>query len=285
MLTELRKRFVIELAPIYDKKEAVHLFYTLLSYLKKISVTALMAEREIRFENEELETFNKWIFRLKQGEPYQYILGETEFLSRLFTVNSHVLIPRPETQELALWIIDEYAQLPSVTILDIGTGSGCLAISLALEMPFARVYAMDISESALQVAKENAERLKANVSFFKGDILNPVETFPDKPWDVIVSNPPYIPENQKHEIMNRVKDFEPALALFVPENEPLMFYKAIADYGLQSLNTEGKILVEIFHEYADVTEMLFKEKGFRNIVIKKDVFGKNRMIQAQRPAS
>ena len=214
--------------------------------------------------------------RLLQGEPVQYVLGVAEFGGRQFRVAPGVLIPRPETLELCQWVEEERG----TTILDIGTGSGCIACTLAAELPEAQVTAWDISEAALSVARENAKRTNVHVSFEQVDALN-IPLTPDK-WDIIISNPPYICEQERATMERHVLDYEPSLALFVPDDDPLLFYRAIADYARQSLTAGGSLFFEINPLYAEQLKSLLSAMSYHHIEVRDDQYGKPRMIKAQR---
>ena len=214
--------------------------------------------------------------RLLQGEPVQYVLGVAEFGGRQFRVAPGVLIPRPETLELCQWVEEERG----ITILDIGTGSGCIACTLAAELPEAQVTAWDISEAALSVARENAKRTNVHVSFEQVDALN-IPPTSDK-WDIIVSNPPYVCEQERAAMERHVLDYEPSLALFVPDDDPLLFYRAIADYARQSLTAGGSLFFEINPLYAEQLKSLLSAMSYHHIEVRDDLYGKPRMIKAQR---
>lgn len=212
---------------------------------------------------------------LLKHKPYQYILGYTEFFGTKIQVNEHVLIPRPETEELVEWVISEN-QKTDLKILDIGTGSGCIAISLKKNLSSSNVYGLEISENALAVAKVNALINNVEIKFIQDDILNlSTENFPK--FDLIVSNPPYIVDSELLE--NNVMNFEPHLALFVPENNPLLFYQKIIEFSKSNLENEGKIYVEINQNLAEETKKLF-EIHFKKVELKKDISGNYRMIKA-----
>lgn len=214
--------------------------------------------------------------RLLQGEPVQYVLGVAEFGGRQFRVAPGVLIPRPETLELCQWVEEERG----ITILDIGTGSGCIACTLAAELPEAQVTAWDISEAALSVARENAKRTNVHVSFEQVDALN-IPPTSDK-WDIIVSNPPYVCEQERAAMERHVLDYEPSLALFVPDDDPLLFYRAIADYARQSLTAGGSLFFEINPLCAEQLKSLLSAMSYHHIEVRDDLYGKPRMIKAQR---
>jgi len=227
--------------------------------------------------------------RLLQGEPVQYVLGVAEFGPHIFHVASGVLIPRPETYELCQWITQEMrtrGQSPCA-ILDIGTGSGCIACTLAAELPQAKVTAWDISEEALRIARKNAECLGVTIIFEQVDVLNMSLTSHPSPLtshkrDLIVSNPPYICQKERAAMEQNVLDYEPDIALFVPDDNPLLFYRAIAELGQQNLKPDGWLYFEINPVYADDMREMLSVMSYHNIEIKEDQFGKQRMIRAQR---
>lgn len=235
------------------------------------------------FSKEEREDFENIVSRLLENEPVQYVLGEAEFCDRQFLVNHNVLIPRPETEELVHWIVSDVSDFPDrPRILDLGTGSGCIAISLACLLPRASVSACDISEGALAVARENAARLEASVSFFRDDILNPEHLAEEPCWDVWVSNPPYICDRERQDMTRNVLDHEPHTALFVPDHDPLLFYRAIAESGLRYLRLGGSLYFEINRAYGHATSAMLEEMGYKEIQIRQDQFGNDRMIKCRR---
>lgn len=218
--------------------------------------------------------------RLMQAEPVQYVLGEADFCGRAFAVEPGVLIPRPETEDLCRWMCDDAAARGglSADILDIGTGSGCIAATLALEMPAAEVYAADISEQALAVAAENARALGARVVFRRADALKELaEVFPE-PFDVLVSNPPYVPESDRAGMHANVRDHEPALALFVPDDDRIRFYRAIARAGQKMLRPGGRLYFEIYEHAAEEVVRMLDEERYTDTILRRDLFGKPRMI-------
>lgn len=215
--------------------------------------------------------------KLKHAEPIQYILGETDFFGLPFYLDSSVLIPRPETEELVQWVIDS-TNNAAAKILDIGTGSGCIAVTLAKKLPLTEVHAWDISQAALEVARKNAERNGVRVFFGKKDILQ--ESIPEEKFDIIVSNPPYVTESEKVGMEQNVLRFEPHLALFVADEDALVFYEKIADFARGALNRGGELFFEINREKGEQIEMLLQQKEFKNIERVKDISGNERMIKA-----
>lgn len=217
--------------------------------------------------------------RLCGGEPVQYVLGEEWFAGRRFEVNPSVLIPRPETEALCEWIGEEGERNGApCAILDIGTGSGCIAITLSKALSHATVEGWDISDAALHTAARNAESLQADVTWHCRDILTWQPQ--GEKWDIIVSNPPYIPQHEREEMEENVVDFEPASALFVPDEEPLLFYRAIGRYALLTLKDNGQLFVETHSRQAQAVAALFSELGFAHTDLRNDIFGLPRMVRA-----
>ncbi len=221
--------------------------------------------------------------RLADGEPVQYVLGEAEFCGRLFHVGPGVLIPRPETEELCRWVEDSVARTDDCSLLDIGTGSGCIACTLAAAMPWAEVSAWDISDDALRIATGNAKRTGVNVSFHKVDVLQASEYgLRPSAFNVIVSNPPYVCDKERAAMEPHVLDHEPATALFVPDDDPLLFYRAIGRLAVFALKPGGQLFFELNALYARETAALLEALGFDDITIKRDQFNKERFIKACR---
>jgi len=222
--------------------------------------------------------------RLLTGEPVQYILGEAEFGGRTFHVEPGVLIPRPETYELCQWIMEEGRGVKEeerkTSILDIGTGSGCIACTLAAELPSTQITAWDISDVALRIAAENAKRTNAHISFKKVDILNPQFPILHSQFDIVVSNPPYICNKERATMERNVLEHEPALALFVPDNDPLLFYRAIARYAAKALRPGGTLYFEINPLYVNEMKQMLSEEGFSHTEIRNDQFGKQRFTKS-----
>lgn len=215
--------------------------------------------------------------RINQHEPIQYIFGEALFYNRTFIVNPAVLIPRPETEELVRLIVNHINEKGGdFKILDIGTGSGCIAVTLALELPASKIFAIDVSEEALETARANATKFGADVNFQKHDILK--DALPFSP-DIIVSNPPYIPHDERDVMPANVVGYEPALALFVDADNPLLFYKTLVTRGVESLEDGGLLAVEINERFGRDIQLLFEEYGFREIEVLKDVYGKDRIVK------
>ena len=272
-----------QLTPLYDETEAKAVVRTVLEVRFGLTLTDILCGKVNDLSAEDGRSLEKIMQRLRQAEPVQYVLGEAEFASRRFKVAPGVLIPRPETEELCAWIVSE--QTPAdgepITILDIGTSSGCLAVTLSLDIPGAVVSAWDISQDALRIASENAKTWGAPVCFALQDALAAPKD--SMKWDIIASNPPYICPSEAAEMAQNVLKYEPSTALFVPQNDPLLFYKAIANYAIEALKPSGKLYFEINPLYRNQLEEMLKNVGFIDIEIRKDAFGKDRMARASRP--
>jgi release factor glutamine methyltransferase len=215
---------------------------------------------------------------LLQHKPIQYVLGETWFYNMKLKINEHVLIPRPETEELVQLLLNE-SSYGTVKVLDIGTGSGCIAVAVKKNMPDAIVTAIDVSDDALLVAKENAANQNTEIQFLQVDFLDEKQWTTLPKFDIIISNPPYIPVNEKEQLDINVTAFEPHQALFVPDNSPLLFYKKIAEFASTHLNPSGKIFMETHEDFASQTASLFLQ-DYKQVTVKKDIFGKERMVVA-----
>ena len=265
------------LIPMYGEREAESIALLAASELSGVARSGFMIDPSAELEIRDLDAV---IELLKRGCPVQYVTGEAEFWGHAFTVREGVLIPRPETEELVDWIIREEGA--AQRILDVGTGSGCIAASLKLDLPHAAVFATDLSDAALKITQENFAKLGAEVTLRKGDALSNLrEVFPET-FDVIVSNPPYVPQSDLSTMDINVKDYEPHIALFVPDDDALKFYRAIARQGQSMLREGGHLYFEIYHLYAqEMCEMLAKE-GYHAIELREDLFGKPRMIRCQK---
>lgn len=278
---EFRLKVYEELGNIYDSREAENITWLLLEDASGLSQSKLRSlESE---EISEITTFRvyKYLHGVLQHQPVQYALGHAWFYKHRYTVNSTVLIPRPETEELVYRIVKE-CRGRKVSVLDIGTGSGCIAISLQLELSDAAVTAIDVSKEALTTARKNAEDLKAEqICFDENNILNEADWSKLGLYDIIVSNPPYITEAEKADMQDHVLKYEPASALFVTNGDPLQFYKAIATFAQTHLLPGGQLFFECNEEYATGVETLLKQNNFTETEILKDMQGKNRMIQAR----
>lgn len=264
------------LEPLYGNGEARAVTDYVLDVCFGLSKADIMCGAVEEMTAEKAAELNKIFGRLMEGEPVQYVLGRAEFCGRWFSVRPGVLIPRPETEELCAWITADSKASASPKVLDIGTGSGCIAITLQLDMPESNVTAWDISADALDVARENAQRFGANVNFVKQDALN---AKPEGEWDVIVSNPPYICEKEKKDMAVNVLEHEPHTALFVPDADPLLFYRAITRLAVQTLNKGGRLYFEINPIYADDTCHMMRAEGMTAVELRSDMYGKQRMAK------
>lgn len=280
-LTHLKNKFKVTLKTIYPLSDVTSIFRLLVNYKLDLDAAEIVLEASKALSERDLEFFHSALNRLQDKEPVQYILGETNFYSLNFKVTPDVLIPRPETEELVEWIIqDATIQIDNkkIRILDIGAGSGCIAISLANNLPYATVSALDISEKALQIAKENAQHNKVDIHFIQADILK-IATLPQR-YDIIVSNPPYVREEEKMQMHENVLEHEPKEALFVSDETPLLFYDKIADLAKKHLSEKGCLYFEINQYLGKETLQLMKAKGFTSVELRKDFLGKNRFIKA-----
>lgn len=271
--------FQKRLDSLYDNREAKNIAYWVLQEVCECNLTEILLGKCDQLNEEQSSQIEDILNRLSLGEPIQHILGTEVFHGLTFQVNGNVLIPRPETEELVEWISADF-QRRTASFLDIGTGSGCIAITLKETNKLLEAHAMDISKEALAVAKGNARNTGAEVDFIEDDILHPQTDIKD--LDFIVSNPPYITEAEKTEMRQNVLAYEPHLALFVEDNNPLLFYEAIADFGLSRLKEEGLLYFEINEHFGkEICEMLQK-RGYKEIVLKQDMQGKDRMIRCRK---
>lgn len=264
------------LEPLYGNGEARAITDYVLDVCFGLSKADILCGAVEEMTAEKTAELNKIFGRLTEGEPVQYVLGRAEFCGRWFSVRPGVLIPRPETEELCAWITADSKASASPKVLDIGTGSGCIAITLQLDMPESKVTAWDISADALDVARENVQQLGANVNFVKLDALN---AKPEGEWDVIVSNPPYICEKEKKDMAVNVLEHEPHTALFVPDADPLLFYRAITRLAVQTLSKGGRLYFEINPIYADDTCHMMRAEGMTAVELRSDMYGKQRMAK------
>lgn len=294
---QLWKRLTV----IYNEREAQAIVRTVLDALFGMSLTDICLGKVTQLSADDTTRLEKIMQRLEKSEPVQYVLGAEWFAGRLFDVAPGVLIPRPETEDLVKWACDEAKEkekednskeergkeekevskkgeeAPHPSILDIGTGSGCIAITVALALPQARVTAWDISTDALAIAAGNAHRLGASVRFEHQDALSAPDD--EERWDVIVSNPPYICDKERADMSDNVLSYEPELALFVPDNDPLLFYRAIARYASKALKPGGRLLFETNTAYAHEVAQVMANEGFTAIEVRNDCFGKPRMVK------
>jgi release factor glutamine methyltransferase len=269
-----------ELLPFYAAEEAEALVFRTLQHVLKMSRSYIYLHPDANVPKTAVSEIEKITIALKKFEPLQYILGETSFYGLEFRVNSNVLIPRPETEELVDWILRDNA-LEGLKVIDLGTGSGCIAVSVAKNRLSWEVTAADISSEALKVAAQNAALNNTGVTFVQEDMQNLSAGLRGRKFDLILSNPPYVTLEQKDEMLPNVLDYEPHLALFAPGPDPLIFYRAIAAFADTNLEKNGKVYVEINEDFAEKSAAIFEEKGFVT-EIAKDIHGKNRMLKAYR---
>ncbi|MVN20840.1 peptide chain release factor N(5)-glutamine methyltransferase [Mucilaginibacter arboris] len=276
---------------IYAEEELPGIMFLSMNFITGLSQTQLHAFPEKELTGNQIQMLLLTAKKLQTGMPVQYALGETDFFGLKFEVNPSVLIPRPETEELVAWVLEERKSLSGdersgerkdERILDIGTGSGCISVAIKKKWAEAEVYGLDISAEALQTAKRNALLNGVEVKFLKQDILNFKPVKEALQYSIIVSNPPYITPAEQEEMHNNVLGFEPHTALFVPEKDPLIFYRAIAAYASFSLEKNGLLFFEINEKYGQETTELLRQKGFVNIELRKDFRGKDRMIKAEK---
>lgn len=277
-VNEYKNRFLKELPLFYDEMERLNLFYLSMEFVLDFTKSDCVLKQNEKICDTKQKQFENIIVRLKQNEPIQYITGKAYFFGFEFKVSPDTLIPRPETEELVDWILGQMKQYPEKKwrILDIGTGTGCIPITIKKEFPLAEVSAIDISEEALAIAKENAGNLHTEVSFFQADIfqLKKLDAF-----DIIVSNPPYVRCLEKNEINDNVLQHEPHLALFVEDRDPLIFYRKITELATESLTEKGLLFFEI-NQYLSKEMNNLVSRYFKNVEIKKDFMGNERMLKA-----
>lgn len=282
VLLKLKTQFLDRLTPLYDAEEVVRFFELLLNAFESKKRIDLVVDPQL--ETQQLHLWNQALDALERFEPIQYIIGETEFFGLPFEVTPSTLIPRPETEELVEWILKD-AKATSISILEIGTGSGCIPITLAKQLPQAQVISIDVSAEALAVATRNAQRNGVNVHFIHQSVLETeaLETcFANQFFDVIVSNPPYVRHLEKQEIQPNVLEHEPHLALFVEDEDALLFYRHIGQLAQKHLKIGGKVYFEINQYLGKETVALLEQLGFEEIEIRKDLFGNDRMIRCAR---
>ena len=282
ILKEFKLFFNEALSAIYPKTEIDSFFFILMEEKLKLQRIDTVLKPDFLITKKSLIDLKTIVKRLQKEEPIQYIIGNTEFYGLPFFVDKNTLIPRPETEELVAWVLNETKVLANnktieLSILDIGTGTGCIPISLAKNLTSLNISAIDISPEALLIAKQNAILNKVTIKFIELDILN-TESLPQE-YDIIISNPPYVRELEKEEIKNNVLKNEPHLALFVADENPLIFYNKIADLAKQQLSKNGMLFFEINQYLGKETVNMLVKKGFKNIQLKKDLFGKDRMIK------
>jgi release factor glutamine methyltransferase len=277
-LQELKQKCKATLASQYENIELNSLMSILFEHITGWDQLKQVLNKEQKLPQVKIDQFHKALTSLQEGMPIQYIIGKAWFMGHEYIVNENVLIPRPETEELVDWII-EYASIidKPLQVLDIGTGSGCIPIATKLALPNCMVAGLDISEAALQIAKQNATHLNAAISWMQEDILN--TTYLPNQFDIMVSNPPYIPFKENTNMKVQVKNFEPGIALFVKDEDPLIFYRTIARLGKQYLKPNGQLFFEMHYDQGKALLALFDEMGY-HAELRQDMFGKDRMLRA-----
>jgi release factor glutamine methyltransferase len=289
-LKQYKDHFFDSLQNIQEEHEIESFFFILTEYLHQLKRVDVALHPNFELSEYDVEKWNTILAQLQQEKPIQYITGEAWFYGMKFQVNENTLIPRPETEELVDWILNSpITQYPSpITILDIGTGTGCIPIALKANVPQANVSAIDVSEKALELAKRNAMLNKVEINFIQANILE-VEDLSKIPnsklqtnFDIIVSNPPYVRNLEKQEIKKNVLDYEPHLALFVEDTDALLFYRKIAQLALKNLSPNGLLFFEINQYLGKETVELLENLGFKNIELKKDLYGNDRMVKSEK---
>ncbi len=276
------------LTPLYDAGEAQAIVRTVLDVKYGMTLTDIISGKVNELSADESIKLEEIIARLQKGEPVQYVLGQADFAGRTFHVEPGVLIPRPETAELCQWVTEDAAHLEKpLKIIDFCCGSGCIALTLSLDIPNSKVAGFDISKKAINIAIENAHRLNPAILFLPVDIFDMLKNFkengaPPLGVDIIVSNPPYICEKEKADMAKNVLDYEPDIALFVPDEDPLKFYRAIAEFAHNELRSWGLLYFEINPLYEKETREMLEGFGFKDIETKEDSFGKKRMMRAMK---
>jgi release factor glutamine methyltransferase len=283
LLKEIKDIYHKELDEIYPKEEVDSMFYLMIEHFLGLERFILAIDPGIIITKGEEQHMFEGLSKLRQEQPIQYILGETTFMDLKIMVNESVLIPRPETEELVNWVLDDLEKSDeSIKLIDIGTGSGCIAIALSKLNPNIKATAIDISKSALEVARNNALVNDVNIKFVQADILK--TTSLGERYNIIVSNPPYVRGKEIGNMRNNVLQNEPHLALFVPDEDPLLFYRAIAQLAVDDLAQNGVLYLEINQYLGADVKGLLKEFNFSDIELRKDIFGNDRMIKARKPA-
>ncbi|MFN4951251.1 MAG: peptide chain release factor N(5)-glutamine methyltransferase [Flavobacteriales bacterium] len=281
-LSEFRSALKDTLQDFYSNSELDQLAKSLLMSRMNLNSTAYLLASESELSDEVLEQLKSDVHRLSMHEPLQYVLGNTSFYGLEIQCNPAALIPRPETEELVDWVLSE-VQLPSCALIDLGTGTGCIPLAIKAKRPSWQVSAIDVSEDALALARTNALSLALDVHFEAADLLKDFSDLAIKDnFNVVISNPPYIPNADAMSMLPNVLNHEPHLALFVPDSDPLLFYRRIVAFSEQYLEKEGYVFVEIHEDLSEETIQLFHQAGFANIELRKDLQGKPRMIKAQR---
>jgi release factor glutamine methyltransferase len=277
IIAELKNNFEKELKGLYTSEEIKNIFFLVISHLLKVPKLVILSQPDKKLDEKIQQGFTRILLELKKKKPVQYVLGETDFYGMVLSVSPSVLIPRPETEELVDWVIKDQNQ-QKFNILDVCTGSGCIALALKENMPNSLLKGVDISRDALEIARKNAKNLKIDVDFVQADALKLADYLNSSDYNVIVSNPPYVLPEEKKTMQENVLLYEPHQALFVPENDPLIFYRTIAEFAKKS-NHGLTLYFEINETKAPQLVNLFKGLGLSNIEVRKDINGKDRMLK------
>jgi len=296
---ETYQQLLFQLYEMYDEREAANIADIVTEHITGLRKIDRIINRQLSLTEEQIQLLDDYTFQLLQHKPVQYVLQEAWFGGLKFYVDENVFIPRPETDELVEWILNEVSSLPfpfpglqftelsltthhsPLTILDIGTGSGCIPVTLKKNLPLAEIHALDISEDALNVAKRNAATQQTEINFHLLDILDKTAWSKLRAFDIIVSNPPYVKQSEAPAMHKNVLQHEPHLALFVPDEDALLFYRTIATLGLQHINVHGRLFFEINETLGKEVHDLLSQSGYKNIEIKKDLQGNDRMVKAE----
>lgn len=273
-LSKFKAKFLSELSESFSEREVLNQFAIVLEKILNLNRAQALLAKDRQLDAEELKKLDQLLFQLKKNKPLDYIFRESIFFGREFYVDERVLIPRPETEELLQWILEEESK--ETRLLDIGSGCGCIPITLALESDFQLIHACDISADANQVAQLNAKKMEVKIDFIKLDILHEV---PDHIYDVVVSNPPYVRQEELNELAKNVVDHEPKIAL-APPGEPLLFYRRMIAIAPEILKKGGKFYWEIHEDFGKQIIDLLKTNGFKNIALKQDNYGRDRLVRA-----
>jgi len=274
-------QLVYQLEIIYEKREASNIANLVIEFITGLKRIDRVLQKDIHLSHEQKLLLNEKTYRLLNAEPVQYVLGEAWFAGMKFFVNSSVLIPRPETEELVEWIKEDHKIKHLKQILDIGTGSGCIPIAIKQHLPKASILSIDISTEALTIAQKNATNLKVHVNLKQLDFLDEMNWKHLQLFDCIVSNPPYIKDSERHNMAKHVTKFEPSIALFVTDQDPLIFYRKIAEFGKTHLEKSGSIYLEINQNLGQEVLTLFEQFGY-NVELRKDLMGNDRMVKAEK---
>lgn len=278
--SDLKQLFLNRLSALYSPNEAESILFFYLYYRLEMEKYQWTLRREEQLSEVCMQAITADLDRLASGFPVQYLVGKCEFFNCELSLNGKVLIPRPETEELVVEVVNRFQNRSAQRVLEVGTGSGAIALALKRYLPQAEVWATDFSENALECARENAENLKLDVNFLHHDILNDTIDSLPQDLDILISNPPYIPISEKKNLHRNVKDYEPDSALFVPDSTPLIFYKRIAQVGIELLKPTGVLLFETYHLFQNQMVEMLQSLGYKQVVITKDLQGKSRFVEA-----